>query len=491
MIWNLAFVLLSLHPVTCDLLGKFVFQDEPSLRGNSLDILHKPEGMLFAPSPGPIASNEIASVFALSLGLSIPKDIKWTGLQVTNPFKMPKALTMFSIDNLPKDHKLNLASTARYLIEDVDGSDSISDMLYVAPKYSLPSHLSAIMEDKSKIVTISGDDVTAESWHSSGALSETSLWSEKTQTWKSVSGDGKVKTTLAQKDILDKLNSILISGFVYDSDKKTVKVHVKDLEFSFNLDDKVDFLLFSELVYILSQYDEISKGGKSLIRDDAPDLYLFSISALKGIESKYGSNSPQMLGALLLIENIVHKVTNGFVKLYDGNVLAVCLSQITKEDVYVEHKDEIQPVIQHILDNHNNKAGKVVNLNTIGSEVHVMDKMEAEASRKLCEAVQGSLFQSSKSIKFKCAQDLPTYTLHKRSLLQYDVGVQNGESLNGEDLNLASAYDEMFPVIFNMWFWTLVLLALIVYAVSIAMWNMDPGRDSIIYRLTQQKIKSE
>ena len=57
--------------------------------------------------------------------------------------------------------------------------------------------------------------------------------------------------------------------------------------------------------------------------------------------------------------------------------------------------------------------------------------------------------------------------------------------------NRASQYDSMFPVIFNIWFWLLVVIFLATYAISVAMWNMDPGRDSIIYRLTEQKIKND
>ena len=57
--------------------------------------------------------------------------------------------------------------------------------------------------------------------------------------------------------------------------------------------------------------------------------------------------------------------------------------------------------------------------------------------------------------------------------------------------NRASQYDSMFPIIFNIWFWLLVVIFLATYAISVAMWNMDPGRDSIIYRLTEQKIKND
>lgn len=37
---------------------------------------------------------------------------------------------------------------------------------------------------------------------------------------------------------------------------------------------------------------------------------------------------------------------------------------------------------------------------------------------------------------------------------------------------------------FNICLWTSVALVLTTYAICHSLWNMDPGRDSIIYRLT-------
>ena len=68
---------------------------------------------------------------------------------------------LFSIDNLPKGHALNLVSTATFPVKNVDGVSSISDMYYVAPKYSISSHLSGIFEGQSRIVSISGDESVA------------------------------------------------------------------------------------------------------------------------------------------------------------------------------------------------------------------------------------------------------------------------------------------------------------------------------------------
>ncbi len=59
------------------------------------------------------------------------------------------------------------------------------------------------------------------------------------------------------------------------------------------------------------------------------------------------------------------------------------------------------------------------------------------------------------------------------------------------NLNLASPYDELFPVMFNIVLWLSIVLILAIIGVSYGMWHMDPGRDSIIYRMTSTRIKKD
>lgn len=48
------------------------------------------------------------------------------------------------------------------------------------------------------------------------------------------------------------------------------------------------------------------------------------------------------------------------------------------------------------------------------------------------------------------------------------------------------------PAAFHLLFWTSLAIALTVYGVAYGMWHMDPGRDSIIYRMTSaQKYKKD
>ncbi|MEQ2211474.1 hypothetical protein XENOCAPTIV_002721, partial [Xenoophorus captivus] len=61
----------------------------------------------------------------------------------------------------------------------------------------------------------------------------------------------------------------------------------------------------------------------------------------------------------------------------------------------------------------------------------------------------------------------------------------------GSPYNLAYKYNFQYAVIFNIVLWLMIALALAVIVVSYNLWNMDPGYDSIIYRMTNQKIRMD
>lgn len=60
-----------------------------------------------------------------------------------------------------------------------------------------------------------------------------------------------------------------------------------------------------------------------------------------------------------------------------------------------------------------------------------------------------------------------------------------------KDLNLAKTYSQDYPVIFNIILWFGVVIAFSLLAISYAIASMDPGRDSIIYRMTSNRIKKD
>lgn len=48
-----------------------------------------------------------------------------------------------------------------------------------------------------------------------------------------------------------------------------------------------------------------------------------------------------------------------------------------------------------------------------------------------------------------------------------------------------------YPVIFNIMLWFGVAMFFALLAICIVIANMDPGRDSIIYRMTSNRMKKD
>ncbi|NXA52298.1 RENR protein, partial [Nothocercus julius] len=69
--------------------------------------------------------------------------------------------------------------------------------------------------------------------------------------------------------------------------------------------------------------------------------------------------------------------------------------------------------------------------------------------------------------------------------------LQSTESEKDNPYNLAYEYNYDYAVVFNIILWMMIGLALAVIVVSYNLWNMDPGYDSIIYRMTNQKIRMD
>lgn len=59
------------------------------------------------------------------------------------------------------------------------------------------------------------------------------------------------------------------------------------------------------------------------------------------------------------------------------------------------------------------------------------------------------------------------------------------------NLNLAARYSQNYPVIFNIILWFMVVFVFALLAISYTIATMDPGRDSIIYRMTSTRMKKD
>nr|XP_056714045.1 renin receptor [Euleptes europaea] len=80
--------------------------------------------------------------------------------------------------------------------------------------------------------------------------------------------------------------------------------------------------------------------------------------------------------------------------------------------------------------------------------------------------------------------DIP-FVRKSRSILE------TSQTAPGNQYNLGYQYNFNYAVVFNIILWIMIALIIAVIVISYNIWNMDPGYDSIIYRMTNQKIRMD
>jgi renin receptor len=50
-------------------------------------------------------------------------------------------------------------------------------------------------------------------------------------------------------------------------------------------------------------------------------------------------------------------------------------------------------------------------------------------------------------------------------------------------------YSDEYPTMFNLFFWTSLIFAIIVISIVYVFLTLDPGADTIIYRMTAPRLK--
>ncbi|CAF0728420.1 unnamed protein product [Brachionus calyciflorus] len=118
------------------------------------------------------------------------------------------------------------------------------------------------------------------------------------------------------------------------------------------------------------------------------------------------------------------------------------------------------------------------------SSFHVIELTEPSVSENL-------LRKLSKVFSDKCSGDLVSYLLHTSTPIRARRQTISGNVLERSIVNEAVFYSDQYPAMFNLIFWTSLILGLAVFGISYSMWNMDPGLNTVIYRMTSQRIKKD
>ncbi|XP_016055446.1 PREDICTED: IQ domain-containing protein G isoform X1 [Miniopterus natalensis] len=136
---------------------------------------------------------------------------------------------------------------------------------------------------------------------------------------------------------------------------------------------------------------------------------------------------------------------------------------------------------------------ELAGLDEIGKHYGEYSEQFRDASKVLVDTLQKfaddmySLYGGNAVVELVTVRSYDTSLVRKTRTILETKQEKNPPS----PYNLAYKYNFDYPVVFNMVLWIMIALALAVIITSYNIWNMDPGYDSIIYRMTNQKIRMD
>ncbi|XP_058795338.1 ATPase H(+)-transporting accessory protein 2 isoform X2 [Phymastichus coffea] len=177
------------------------------------------------------------------------------------------------------------------------------------------------------------------------------------------------------------------------------------------------------------------KVPTAISTDSKPDVYWLVVSGLKSVFDVHGKNSLAAKEALTLLNEALHDVSKAFMNAYKNQVLIAAFT---------------------------NDASQVRHTRSILREKRDTPKVGTPSQEG-----------NKETEKLETPKDNDTVQPEP------------------DKINLAKDYDDNYPVIFNiiLWFGVVFFFALLAICIFIA--EMDPGRDSIIYRMTSNRMKKD
>ncbi|XP_015127673.1 renin receptor isoform X2 [Diachasma alloeum] len=211
------------------------------------------------------------------------------------------------------------------------------------------------------------------------------------------------------------------------------------------------------------------KIPSTVTANSKPDVYWFVVSGLRPVMDLHGKDSEATKEALKLLNDAVNDVSNAFTDIYNGQVVVAVFT---------------------------NDANKLRNTRSVESRVRREEKAGELSIQKLENDTEGLVEQindvlettTRDSEKSTTESDLKERKHEIHSMHSSENDYDPGKPIT---LRLSKRYSANYPVIFNIFLWFGVVFFFSLLAICIAIAGMDPGRDSIIYRMTSNRMKKD
>ncbi|XP_018314524.1 renin receptor isoform X2 [Mycetomoellerius zeteki] len=191
---------------------------------------------------------------------------------------------------------------------------------------------------------------------------------------------------------------------------------------------------FIEEIQLLRAIGDNAFSAKK--HDSDTDVYWLIISTFKSLLDKHGNDSAAAEEGSKLLNDGIEHVSEGFLNLYNGKIVIAIFT---------------------------NDAWKVRNARSV-LERKRRDTPPAHKTKNVKSTAKGAPISSD---------------------------INDNFFIKPEFSGRAKTYTENYPVIFNIMLWFGVVFVFSLLAICIAIANMDPGRDSIIYRMTSNRMKKD
>ncbi|XP_032663291.1 ATPase H(+)-transporting accessory protein 2 isoform X2 [Odontomachus brunneus] len=233
---------------------------------------------------------------------------------------------------------------------------------------------------------------------------------------------------------------------------------------------------FIEEMQLLNAIADNASSTKK--HDSGTDVYWIVVSALKPVLDLHGNNSEAAKEAYTLLNDAMERTSKAFVNAYDGKVVIAAFTNDASKvrnarSVLLERRSrETDAPRDDEQDQQINKKEE----EDVKNKMHSTTESDTIDSTTERSSVQNDSWTSDKSDLDSVNKELNTNT--------QTIG-------QPEFSGRAKTYTEDYPVIFNIILWFGVIFVFSLLVICIAIGDMDPGRDSIIYRMTSNRMKKD
>ncbi|XP_057332200.1 ATPase H(+)-transporting accessory protein 2 isoform X1 [Microplitis mediator] len=398
-------------------------------------ILHSPETVHFK-GTDPLNQTLLKEVFTGVLGYTVKKYDNWQGVEITDPFSPPEAVVSIAIEG----------------VESLDSPRGQRFPLIV-------------------------DEV------------------EET-TWQAVSrrlGERDNNNTLVRICVGDGVNALGQSAL---GELKPNAIDESTIKFlDLKLDEDRKFIEEIQLLRAIAQ-----KVPSTVTANSKPDIYWLVVSGLQPVIELHGKTSRAAQEALNLLNSVLDDVSNAFIDVYNGNVVIAVFTNDANKVRNTRSIDNLR--VRRAEPTPDSSASSEKPRDSTSSSAPISNE-DIKDDKLSTEEPEMSIGVSEITNPTLGPTELNTNTnehdndnikssdeLNHRHEVQSMTG-QVDKPVELKDANLAKKYSANYPVIFNIFLWFSVIFVFSLIAICIAIADMDPGRDSIIYRMTSNRMKKD